>query len=170
MLWSISIPCDRLEELRVVFNRIAREYGSDIWIGIDMQEGLLMRDVIDLLHAYLCGHHSSATFCEEFYKARCPLLQWFCRQLHVRLSSNADLNSGILYHCRSSRQHHTMQTQRVNCKISSTSRKMLPWAPILSSHYVLRLRAINCLHLGSRRTLGCVDPKSTTGYSRTHAI
>ena len=52
-----------------------------------------MRDVIDLLHAYLSGHDSSlaATFRKELYDSRRhPVLPWFCRQFHVRLSSNAD--------------------------------------------------------------------------------
>jgi len=73
-----------------VFNNVAGEYGWDIWIGMDMQEGSPMRDVIDLVHAYLSGHDNSATFCQYFNYGRRPLLQWFCRQFHVRLSSNAD--------------------------------------------------------------------------------
>jgi len=59
-----------------------------------MQEGSPMRDVIDLLHAYLSGHDYSlaATFCEVNgnYSPTHPLFQWFCRQFHVRLTSNAD--------------------------------------------------------------------------------
>jgi len=55
-----------------------------------MQEGSPMRDVIDLLHAYLSGHDNSATFCQSNLLTPCPLLQWFCRQFHVRLSSNVD--------------------------------------------------------------------------------
>jgi len=91
VLWSKSIPCDHLEELRAVFTRIVGQYGWDIRIGIDMQEGSPMREVIDLLHAYLSGHDDSATFCKDFYyDSRRPLLQWFCQQFHVRLSSNAD--------------------------------------------------------------------------------
>jgi len=87
VLRSKSIPCDHLEELGVVFKRIAGEYGWDIRIGMDMQEGSPMRDVIDLLHAYLSGHDSSATFCEVNNGL---LFQWFCRQFHVRLTSNTD--------------------------------------------------------------------------------
>ena len=91
VLWSNSISCNHLEELTVVFNRIAGEYGWDIRIDMDTQEGSPMRDVIDLLHAYLSGIDSSATLCEDFYDFSCrPLLLWFCRQFHVCLSSNAD--------------------------------------------------------------------------------
>jgi len=90
VLRSKSLPCDHLEELRVVFDRIAGQYGWDIRMDIDMQEGSPMRDVIDLLHAYLSGHDDSATFCKSHNHGRRPLLQWFCRQFHVRLSSNAD--------------------------------------------------------------------------------
>jgi len=81
---------------------IAEEYGWDIRIGIDMQERSPMRDMINLLHAYLSGHDDSATFCEESNYGRPPLLQWFCRQFHVRLSSNADRI--LLYFINADRQ------------------------------------------------------------------
>jgi len=89
------MPPDYLNKLRAAMFRTVGQYGWDIRISIDMQEGSPMRDIIDLLHAYLSGQDSSATFCEESnnygYGTRSrPLLQWFCRQLHVRLSSNAD--------------------------------------------------------------------------------
>ena len=73
-----------------MFDRIAGEYGWDIRMDIDMQEGSPMRDVIDLLHAYLSGNDDSATFCKSNDYDRHPLLQWFCRQFHVRLTYNAD--------------------------------------------------------------------------------
>ena len=71
---------------------IVEEYGWDIRIDIDMQEleGSPMCDMIDLLHVYLSRHDDSATFCKSNNYGPRSLLQWFCRQFHVRLSSNAD--------------------------------------------------------------------------------
>ena len=53
-----------------MFKRLAGEYGWDIRIGVDMQEGSPMRDVIDLLHAYGAADLVTATFVQRNSQAQ----------------------------------------------------------------------------------------------------